>query len=234
MNDGFPLLSLKETHFNSVLHELLWIVGGYTNIRYLLDNNVKIWTEWPYMYYKQKTEEYRETYSNELERFSVQENFDNMHESNKPHIRRILDKCKLLNQKEFAEKIKTNDEFANEWGDCGPIYGHQWRTWGKDEAWSGIDQLNNAIDIIKNNPDSRRMIVSAWNPGEIDEMLLPPCHALFQFYVADGKLSLMLYQRSCDLFLGVPFNIASYALLTLMMVVFHQKHKLALSLKIEN
>lgn len=107
------------------------------------------------------------------------------------------------------------DEWADENGELGPVYGHQWRSWGTSDGKS-IDQLSNVIESIKNNPDSRRHIVSAWNPGEIEKMALPPCHTLFQFYVANGKLSCQLYQRSADVFLGVPFNIASYALLTLM------------------
>ena len=107
------------------------------------------------------------------------------------------------------------DEWANENGDLGPVYGHQWRSWPTPDGRT-IDQLSMVIDTIKRNPDSRRMLVTAWNPAEVDKMALPPCHCLFQFYVADGKLSCQLYQRSADVFLGVPFNIASYALLTLM------------------
>ena len=107
------------------------------------------------------------------------------------------------------------DEWADENGDLGPVYGHQWRSWPAPDGRS-IDQLAQVVDMIKNHPDSRRMLVTAWNPGEVDQMALPPCHCLFQFYVADGKLSCQLYQRSADTFLGVPFNIASYALLTMM------------------
>ena len=108
------------------------------------------------------------------------------------------------------------DEWADENGELGPVYGHQWRSW-PDYNGGTIDQISNAVKMIKNNPDSRRIIVSAWNPAEVDRMALPPCHSLFQFYVADGRLSLQLYQRSADTFLGVPFNIASYALLLMMM-----------------
>ena len=108
------------------------------------------------------------------------------------------------------------DEWADENGDLGPVYGHQWRSWPAADG-RVIDQLSMAIDMIQHNPDSRRMLVCAWNPGEVDKMALPPCHCLFQFYVANGKLSCQLYQRSADVFLGVPFNIASYALLTMMM-----------------
>lgn len=111
--------------------------------------------------------------------------------------------------------VKIWDEWADENGDLGPVYGYQWRSWPSSDG-SKIDQLSNVIRSIRENPDSRRHIVSAWNPGEIEKMALPPCHVLFQFYVADGRLSCQLYQRSCDIFLGVPFNIASYALLTLM------------------
>ena len=107
------------------------------------------------------------------------------------------------------------DEWADENGDLGPVYGHQWRSWPTPDGGT-IDQLSNVIETIKKNPDSRRMIVSAWNVAEVDKMALPPCHSLFQFYVADGRLSCQLYQRSADVFLGVPFNIASYALLTMM------------------
>lgn len=107
------------------------------------------------------------------------------------------------------------DEWADENGNLGPVYGHQWRSWPAPDGRS-IDQLAQVVDMIKNHPDSRRMLVTAWNPGEVNQMALPPCHCLFQFYVADGKLSCQLYQRSADTFLGVPFNIASYALLTMM------------------
>lgn len=112
--------------------------------------------------------------------------------------------------------VRIWNEWADENGDLGPVYGHQWRSW-PDYDGGTIDQIGNVIDLIKHHPDSRRMIVSAWNPAELDSMALPPCHCLFQFYVADGRLSLQLYQRSADTFLGVPFNIASYALLLMMM-----------------
>ena len=115
-----------------------------------------------------------------------------------------------------AHGVSIWDEWANENGDLGPIYGHQWRSWPDYEDGS-IDQISNAIETIKNNPDSRRIIISAWNVADLKDMALPPCHALFQFYVANGKLSLQLYQRSADIFIGVPFNIASYALLLMMM-----------------
>jgi len=111
--------------------------------------------------------------------------------------------------------VRIWDEWADENGNLGPVYGYQWRSWPAPDG-RHIDQISNVVEIIKRNPDSRRLIVSAWNPALVDDMALPPCHALFQFYVADGKLSCQLYQRSADIFLGVPFNIASYALLTMM------------------
>lgn len=113
-------------------------------------------------------------------------------------------------------KVKIWDEWADKNGDLGPVYGKQWRSWGAADGTT-VDQISQALDLIKNNPDSRRIIVSAWNPGDLNKMALAPCHCLFQFYVSNKKLSCQLYQRSADLFLGVPFNIASYALLTLMM-----------------
>ncbi len=186
LHNTFPVLTTKKLHLRSIIHELLWFLRGERNIRYLRDNNVTIWDEW-----------------------------------------------------------------ADEKGDLGPVYGKQWRNWvknsrgrkGADESPAqptlfdlregsdaiqtapapprlrskyGIDQIAMVIEQIRKTPDSRRLIVSAWNVADIDSMALPPCHALFQFYVMDGELSCQLYQRSADLFLGVPFNIASYALLTLM------------------
>lgn len=161
LEDGFPLLTTKKVHLRSIIHELLWILNGDTNIKYLHDNKVTIWDEW-----------------------------------------------------------------ADSNGDLGPIYGAQWRNWNNE----GIDQITELIEAIKNNPNSRRHIVTAWNPSVLPDekskdfalnvangkAALPPCHAFFQFYVADNKLSCQLYQRSADVFLGVPFNIASYSLLTMM------------------
>lgn len=178
LNEGFPLLTTKRVHLKSIIYELLWFIKGDTNIKYLVDHDVKIWNEWPYEIFKKSVDYSGETIE------------------------------------EFVEKIKTDDEFALKYGDLGPVYGRQWRHFGDDNNY--VDQLKNVIDQIRNNPDSRRLIVCAWNPLEVDKMALPPCHSLFQFYVNDGKLSCMLYQRSADLFLGVPFNIASYALLTMM------------------
>ena len=154
-------------------------------------------------------------------RFKLEEGFP-LVTTKKVHLRSIIHELLWFlkgetNVKYLHEnKVSIWDEWAREDGSLGPIYGHQWRSWGTAEGGS-IDQIRQAIELIKHNPDSRRIMVSAWNVGEIDKMALPPCHVLFQFYVADGKLSCQLYQRSADIFLGVPFNIASYALLTQMM-----------------
>lgn len=153
-------------------------------------------------------------------RFNLQEGFPVL-TTKKLHLRSIIHELlwflkgstnvKYLNE----NRVSIWDEWADEKGDLGPIYGHQWRSWPAPDGRK-IDQIKNVIESIKSNPDSRRHIVSAWNVGELDKMALPPCHILFQFYVANGKLSTQLYQRSCDIFLGVPFNIASYSLLTMM------------------
>lgn len=193
---GFPLLTTKKIPIKSIIHELLWFLRGDTNLKYLADNNVHIWDEWPYKAYLIK--------------------------NNIPLPKTDSEKWKT-GIKEFVEKIKNDESFAKEYGNLGPIYGYQWRHW-KNEKGEEIDQIKNIIEQIKNNPDSRRIIISAWNVADIDEMAksgLPPCHTLFQFYVSPQKenqkrkLSCQLYQRSCDTFLGLPFNIASYALLTM-------------------
>ncbi|MBO1022621.1 thymidylate synthase [Methylobacterium sp. SD274] len=147
---GFPLVTTKQLHLRSIIHELLWFLTGDTNVRELQANGVTIWDEW-----------------------------------------------------------------ADANGDLGPVYGRQWRSWAKPDG-GAVDQISWLVDEIRRNPDSRRLIVTAWNPADLDRMALAPCHCLFQFYVADGRLSCQLYQRSADVFLGVPFNIASYALLTAM------------------
>lgn len=175
LEDGFPLLTTKKVHWKSVVHELLWFIAGDTNIKYLVDNGVRIWNEWPYEGFKKSVDYNGETIQ------------------------------------EFAAKIKESDEFAQKYGNLGPVYGKQWRD------FFGVDQMEQVVDQLKNNQDSRRIIISAWNPAQIKDMALPPCHAFIQFFVNDGKLSCQLYQRSADVFLGVPFNIASYSLLTLML-----------------
>lgn len=191
LQKGFPLLTTKKVFLTGIIHELLWFIKGDTNLKYLAERNVHIWDEWPYKAYLKKNN------------LPIP---DSQSEEWKTGI------------KEFVSKIVGDEHFSEEYGDLGPIYGYQWRHW-KTPDGREIDQLKDIIDTIKKSPDSRRIIVSAWNPADIDEMAkagLPPCHCLFQFYVANGKLSCQLYQRSCDVFLGVPFNIASYALLTMM------------------
>ena len=187
LSKGFPLLTTKKVFYNSVFHELIWFLKGSTNIKYLVDNNVRIWNEWPFQYYLKKN-----NLEEEFPKYS-----DEWHE-------------KLS---WFVEQIKEDDDFAKQWGELGPVYGKQWRD------FNGFDQITWAINEIKANPNSRRIIVNAWNAAEIEDMMvsgLPPCHTMFQFYVKDKKLSCQLYQRSADVFLGVPFNIASYVLLTYM------------------
>lgn len=174
LEEGFPLLTTKKVYLRAIIHELLWIISGNTNIKYLVDNDVRIWNEWPYETFKK-----HEDYQNET-------------------------------MAEFVEKIKENSDFANKHGNLGPVYGAQWRN------FAGVDQLKMVIDQIKNQPDSRRIILSAWNPKDLDQMALPPCHTFMQFYVSNGELSLQLYQRSGDIFLGIPFNIASYSLFLMM------------------
>lgn len=177
--EGFPMITTKKLHLKSILHELIWFISGDTSIRYLCQNGVRIWDDWPFATYS-KSADYDGT-----------------------------------DMKEFAARIAMDADFAAKWGNLGPVYGYQWRFWPGPNG--PVDQLRDVLEGIRRNPDGRRHIVSAWNPGYIDQMALPPCHAFFQFYVADGKLSCQLYQRSADIFLGVPFNIASYALLIHMM-----------------
>jgi thymidylate synthase len=192
LSEGFPAVTTKKLFMRGIIHELIWFLQGSTNIKYLVDNDVHIWDEWPYRHYL--TEQGKEV----------------------PHSSTNEWKTGIA---KFTEKIKQDAEFAKKWGELGPVYGYQWRNWPAPDG-RHIDQIKTAVETIKKNPDSRRIIVSAWNVADVDEMAkagLPPCHLLFQFYVADGKLSCQMYQRSADTFLGVPFNIASYSLLTIMM-----------------
>ncbi|MEK7095674.1 MAG: thymidylate synthase [Patescibacteria group bacterium] len=197
LSEGFPAVTTKKLFMRGIIHELIWFLQGSTNIKYLVDNDVHIWDEWPYRHYL--VEQGKELPPSSSEQWKT-------------------------GIKEFTEKIKSDDKFAKKYGELGPVYGYQWRHWrtpdGKD-----IDQIAKAIENINaakadpNHRDSRRIVVSAWNVADIEEMNragLPPCHLLFQFYVAQGKLSCQMYQRSADTFLGVPFNIASYSLLTMM------------------
>ena len=185
--DGFPLVTSKKVHLKSILHELLWFIRGDTNIRYLIENGVGIWNDWPYQNWLRETGQ-----DKHLVMYSAE-------------WRAVM--------REFTQQIMADQDFANKYGDLGPVYGKQWRNFG------GVDQLAQLMSDLSSNPDSRRLIVSAWNPQDIPVMVksgLPPCHSLFQLYVVEGCLSCQLYQRSADVFLGVPFNIASYAALTMM------------------
>jgi thymidylate synthase len=192
LSRGFPAMTTKKLFMRGIIHELIWFLKGSTNIKYLVDNDIHIWDEWPYRHYLMEQDKRLP---------------DSASQDWKEGI------------KQFTDKIKNDDKFAKQWGELGPVYGYQWRNWPTPDG-GHIDQIAKAIDLIKNTPDSRRIIVSAWNTADIDEMSkagIPPCHLLFQFYVANGKLSCQMYQRSADTFLGVPFNIASYSLLTMMM-----------------
>lgn len=195
LNSGFPLLTTKKVNFNLVWSELLWFIKGDTNIRFLLENNNNIWNEWAFKKWVESDEYNGPDMTDFGHRTLVDEDFAKDYKEQ---------------MKFFKEKILTDDDFSNKYGDLGNVYGKQWRN------FNGVDQLKNVIEQIKENPSSRRLIVSSWNPAEVDTMALPPCHSLFQFYVSDGKLSCQLYQRSGDVFLGVPFNIASYSLLTIL------------------
>ena len=187
MKDGFPLLTTKKMAVKTMMTELKWFLKGDTNIKYLVDNNCNIWNGDAYKKFLKHSP---------------------------PHDR-------LETLAEFIDKIKMDDGFASKWGELGPIYGKQWRKWGsgvlEDKHLEPIDQIQNLINELKTNPDSRRLMVSAWNVGELNRMTLPPCHYGFQCYVADGKLSLMWSQRSVDTFLGLPFNIASYGMLLMLL-----------------
>ena len=214
MTQGFPLLTTKKMVYKSMITELKWFLKGDTNIKYLVDNNCNIWNGDAYKKYHQAFPE-----------------------------------TEMLSQEQFINLIKTNDEFAEEWGELGPIYGKQWRRWDAEGGEAYKDQMKDLLNDIKTNPDSRRLMVSAWNPGELHKMTLPPCHYGFQIYTTEltlkerqeefchrlgkdisfaknlehdfldkdnvpkRKISLMWNQRSVDVFLGLPFNIASYALL---------------------
>jgi thymidylate synthase len=222
MSEGFPLLTTKKMFTRGIIHELLWFLNGDTNIKYLVDNGVNIWNADAFREYYNKSHEFKGDWPDDID--------------------------------SFKERIKTDDKFAEKWGQLGPVYGQQWVNWdiGKKEpvTWEygaptkhkivGINQIQNAIDTLNNNPDSRRIIVSAWNVGELDKMALPPCHWAFELYTEEltddeisneieklgtgrnketmsvipkRKLHLKWHQRSVDTFLGLPFNIASYGFL---------------------
>ena len=196
--EGFPLLTTKKVNIKLIVSELLWFIHGDTNIRYLLQHNNNIWNEWAFKRWVESAD-----YTG-----PDMTDFGN---------RSLVDAAFNAEYKEqmaiFKQRILEDDAFMTQYGDLGPVYGKQWRHWQTSRGET-IDQLKDVIESLKTNPDSRRHIVTAWNPEDVpSNMALPPCHALFQFYVANGKLSCQLYQRSADIFLGVPFNIASYSLL---------------------
>ena len=258
MSDGFPLLTTKKMAWKTMVTELLWFLRGDTNIKYLVDNDCHIWDGDAFKNYIKKVNEIIDGYKcGDI--MGMQDHIEKLFSDS--------DKLTPLTMDEFINKIKTDDEFAKEWGELGPIYGSQWRSWktqwhqlaeqeGYTPKWAGdveteVDQIANLINELKTNPDSRRLMVSAWNVGELDQMVLPPCHYGFQVYTRelspieivdqakkDGlwqneipegmtlselqkdfktrAISLMWNQRSVDTFLGLPFNIASYGLLLMM------------------
>ncbi len=191
LSRGLPVLTTKKVFTRGIIHELLWFLSGESNIKYLLDNNVHIWDEWAYKKYE----------------WAVKDQ-----------------KAKSMTFEAFMEKAKTDPKFLKKWGELGPVYGVQWRKWPVN-AKRTVDQLGWAIEKIKKYPMKKHYIISAWNAGCIYEMsgshsasmVIAPCHTMFHINITGDKLSLLLYQRSADLFLGVPFNIASYALLTMML-----------------
>lgn len=198
LSEGFPMLTTKRVPFKLIASELIWFIQGDTNIRYLLQHNNNIWNEWAFKRWVESA-----FYTGpDMTNFGLRSQTD-------AEFSKVYEEQMDL----FKQHILTDDQFAAEFGELGNVYGKQWREW-KTTQGDAIDQLKDVIATIKKNPDSRRLIVSAWNPEDVPSMALPPCHTMFQFYVTNGKLSCQLYQRSADIFLGIPFNIASYALLT--------------------
>lgn len=193
LREGFPLLTTKKITLGTVATELCWMLKGDRNLQYLVKRNCNIWNEWPFVSYLRRT--------------------------GKTIPEQGTDEWKSA-MADYVELVKTDDAFAEEFGDLGPVYGYQWRHC-PDGSENGIDQLSIAQDTIRNNPNSRRNIVNAWNVSELDAMSksgLPPCHMMYQFYVSSkGELDMKMYQRSADTFLGVPFNMAQYAMLLSMM-----------------
>ncbi|HHW37028.1 MAG TPA: thymidylate synthase [Bacillales bacterium] len=179
LNEGFPLLTTKRIPFRLVVSELLWFIKGDTNIKYLLENNNNIWNEWAFEKWVNSDEYDGPDMTNFGLRSQQDEGFNILYQEQ-------MDK--------FKNRILDDEQFAGKYGELGDVYGKQWRQW-RTTSGEMIDQIKDVIETIKTNPDSRRLIVSAWNPEDIPTMALPPCHSLFQFYVADGKLSCQLYQR---------------------------------------
>ena len=192
MKDGFPLLTTKRVAFRLVLGELLWMISGSKNIKPLVDQNIHIWDEWPYQKYLEvmKLDERYPKYSDEWHKM----------------------------KETFVQRIKDDPEFSEEFGNLGPVYGYKWRHWIGEGNRDGeeVDQLEWVIDRIKNDPQNRRLIVTAWDPSVLNEVALPPCHMYFHLFVGiKNDLECLVYQRSVDTFLGLPFNLASYAALTM-------------------
>ncbi len=194
LSKGFPLLTTKKTYWKGVLHELFWFMSGQTNIKYLLDKGVHIWNDYPYKIYNEKRVKNKEL---------------NLEE---------------LSKDEFITKIKEEADFAETYGNLPRIYGEMWRKWPTRKEGKKVDQLAWIVQELKDDPDARNLIVNSWNPeylytmaDNVDASRFPICHNMYQISQKEGKLSLQLYQRSADIFLGVPFNIASYALLTIIL-----------------
>lgn len=206
LGEGLPILTTKKIHLKSVVHELLWFLKGDTNLKYLADNNVHIWDD--------------DAFNYNLEGMVTAGVFSETFKKNSPEWQEA--------KKDYINRIKEDPEFAARWGELGPVYGAQWRNWpnfveikdgtGKGTGTyikdpKGIDQIATVLDGMRKSPTSSRHIVTAWNPSEVSQMALPPCHTLWQLGSDGEQLDLHMFQRSCDMFLGVPFNIASYAIL---------------------
>lgn len=193
LREGLPLLTTKKVFTRAIVHELLWMIQGDHNIQYLVKNDVNIWNEWPFVAYLET-----------MGRAIPEQGTEGWDEA----------------MRDYLDNIRTDNAFAEEFGELGPVYGKQWRHVDDAGGAHYIDQLADAQDMLRHTPDSRRIIVNSWNVTELKAMSeagLPPCHALYQFYTADGAMDLKLYQRSADMFLGVPFNMVQYALLGSMM-----------------
>lgn len=197
LSQGFPILTTKRVPFGLIKSELLWFLRGDTNIKFLLEHNNHIWDEWAFKNWVTSPEYHGPDMTDFGRRATKDPEFNKIYQQE---------------MKKFDQQILDDENFAQKYGNLGDVYGAQWRHWQKRQG-GFIDQIQDVIQKIEQTPDSRRLIVTAWNPEDVPTSALPPCHVLFQFYVVDNKLSLQLYQRSGDMFLGVPFNIASYSLL---------------------
>ena len=209
LREGFPLLTTKKMAVNSIIHELIWFLSGKSNIKYLVDNNVPIWD--------------KDVFNSNLPKMVKEKLFPEVYERNSPEWNSALE--------DYMKMMRNTPGFIEKWGDAGPIYGPQWRSWPEfkdagidivvdDKTYRayikdvrGIDQISDLIKKMKKNPTGKKHIVSAWNVANLPNMSLPPCHVLFQVNANEGLMDLQLYQRSCDQFLGVPFNIASYVMM---------------------